>query len=169
MPGPFNLDHLQSLKPLLFPNFYTFFTFILGGQFLLPQRANIGKRAISQLQNWMRQRVSSAWGSQTRPFAALLFQCFSNFFTFILGGQFLLPQRVPIMMTIHSLEWHPPRGTGVRLQVVEVGVPEGRLEVGPRPVEPRPGPLEGVPHHVEVQRAREPERLKVAARFTGIG
>ena len=36
----------------------------------LQQDANIGKRAISQLQNWIRQRVSSAWGIQTGPFAA---------------------------------------------------------------------------------------------------
>ena len=70
MPGIFNLDHLQPIKQLLSPNVYIFFTLILGGQFLLPQRANIGKRAISQLQNWMRQRVSSAWGIQTGPFAA---------------------------------------------------------------------------------------------------
>ena len=44
VPGSFKLDHLQPIKPLLFPNFYNFFTFILGGQFLLPQKANIGKR-----------------------------------------------------------------------------------------------------------------------------
>ena len=41
MPGTFKLGHLQPIKPLLFSDFYTFFTFILGGQFLLPQRANI--------------------------------------------------------------------------------------------------------------------------------
>ena len=34
--------------------FSHFFTFILGGQFLLPQRANNGKRAFTQLLNWMR-------------------------------------------------------------------------------------------------------------------
>ena len=39
----FKLDHLQPIKTLLFPNFYIFFTFILGVQFLLPQRANNGK------------------------------------------------------------------------------------------------------------------------------
>ena len=70
MPGAFKLDHLQPIKPLLFPNFYIFFTFILGGQFLLPQRANMEKREISQSQNKMRQRGSCAWGIQTGPFAA---------------------------------------------------------------------------------------------------
>ena len=44
MPGAFKLDHLQPIKPLLFPNFYNFFTFMMGGQFLLPHRANIGKK-----------------------------------------------------------------------------------------------------------------------------
>ena len=38
MPGTFKLDHLQPCKPLLFWNFSNFFTFILGSQFLLPQR-----------------------------------------------------------------------------------------------------------------------------------
>ena len=46
------------------------FTFIQGSPFLLPQRGNIGKREITQLQNWMRQRASSALGNQTGPFAA---------------------------------------------------------------------------------------------------
>ena len=36
------LDHLQPIKPILFLNFSNFFTFILGSQFLLPQRANYG-------------------------------------------------------------------------------------------------------------------------------
>ena len=36
VPVTFKLDNLQPIKPLLFPNFYNFFTFILGGQFLLP-------------------------------------------------------------------------------------------------------------------------------------
>ena len=49
VPGAFKLDHLQPIKPLLFPNFYIFSTFILGGQFLLPQRANNEKRKFTQL------------------------------------------------------------------------------------------------------------------------
>ena len=36
----FKLDHLHPIKPLLFWKIFTIFTFILGGQFLLPQRAN---------------------------------------------------------------------------------------------------------------------------------
>ena len=70
VPGAFKLDHLHPFKPLLFLQFSNFFTFILAGQFLLPQRANNGKRGISQPQHWMRPRVSSAWGIQTGPLAA---------------------------------------------------------------------------------------------------
>ena len=47
------------------------FTFILGGQFLLPQMANNGKMKFTHLQNWMTQMGFSAWGIQTGPFAAL--------------------------------------------------------------------------------------------------
>ena len=50
MHGAFILDYLQPIKPLLFPNYINFFSFILGGQFLLPQRANFGKSAILQFQ-----------------------------------------------------------------------------------------------------------------------
>ena len=46
MPLAFKLDHLQSFKPILFQKFSNFSTFILGGQFLLPQRADNGKREI---------------------------------------------------------------------------------------------------------------------------
>ena len=42
MPRSFKLDHLQPIKPLFFPYFFNFFTFILGSHFLLPQRANYG-------------------------------------------------------------------------------------------------------------------------------
>ena len=151
MLGAFKLDHLQPIKLILFPNFSIFFTFILGGQFLLPQRANNGKREIHptpklnetegfqclwhsnwticsplshfcshifstftlsywgaisyyprrpimgkreffQLQNWMRQRVFSAWGIQTGPFAAhwaTFVQIYLRLFIFIQGSHFV--------------------------------------------------------------------------------
>ena len=135
MPGPFKLDHMQLIESILCWKIFNFFTFILGGQFLLPQRANNGKREIlatsnmdetegfqclghsnwttcsplshfcsdkfqfvsslyweaisyyprclivgkeefSQFQKRMRQWVSSAWGLQTGPLAAL---CTSHF------------------------------------------------------------------------------------------
>ena len=96
MPGAFKLDHLQPIKSLLFPNVCTFFTFILGGQFLLPQRANIGKRESPNF----RRDLDSGFPvpgalklDHLQPIKPLLFPNFYNFFTFILGGQFLLSQR----------------------------------------------------------------------------
>ena len=38
VPGAFKLDHVQPIKLLILRKFSIFFTFILGGQFLLPQR-----------------------------------------------------------------------------------------------------------------------------------
>ena len=70
VPGTFKLDHLQPFQPILPWIFSYFFTFILGGHFLLPQRANNGKGEFTQLQNWMRHMDSSAWGIQTGPYAA---------------------------------------------------------------------------------------------------
>ena len=70
VPGAFKLDYLQPIKPILLQEFSNFFTFILEGQFLLPQRANNGKGEFSQLQNWMTQRNGRAWGIPTGPFAA---------------------------------------------------------------------------------------------------
>ena len=49
VPGPFILDHLHPFKLLLWWTFSNSPTFILGGQFLLPQRANNGKREFTQL------------------------------------------------------------------------------------------------------------------------
>ena len=42
MPGAFKLDHLQPIEAILFQKIFNFFSFILGGQFLLPQRTNNG-------------------------------------------------------------------------------------------------------------------------------
>ena len=96
VPGAFKLDHLQPIKPILFPKCYNFFTFMLGGQFLLPQRGEGWKRENGFLTTWVWHRSLSAWGiqkldhlKQSKP---ILFTKFYNFFTFMLGGQFLLPQ-----------------------------------------------------------------------------
>ena len=69
VPGAGKLDRWHPFKSLLFSTF--FISSILGGQFLLPQIANNGKREFFQLQKWMRQKVSSAWGSQIGLFASL--------------------------------------------------------------------------------------------------
>ena len=75
VPGAFKLDCLLSFHPILLWQFSISLTFILGGQFLLPQRANVEKREISQLQNCMRQRGFCAWGVQTGRFVALIAYC----------------------------------------------------------------------------------------------
>ena len=51
MPGALQLDHLQPYKPILFWKIFNFFTFILGSQFLLPQRANNGRGKFSPTPN----------------------------------------------------------------------------------------------------------------------
>ena len=51
VPGAFKLDHLQPFKPILLWKIFNFFNFILGSQFLLPQRANNGKREILATSN----------------------------------------------------------------------------------------------------------------------
>ena len=83
-PLAYEPDHLQPFKLILLSNFFKVSSFILGGQFLLPQRANNEKREFSQLQKWLRIRGFCAWGIQTGPFKPILFSQFYNFFTFIL-------------------------------------------------------------------------------------
>ena len=70
VPWAFKLVHLQPLEPLLFQEFSNFCTFILGGQFLLPQRANNQERGFCQLQKWMKQRDLGALGIQIGSLAA---------------------------------------------------------------------------------------------------
>ena len=160
VPGAFKLNHLQPIEPILFQNIFNFFTFILEGQFLLPQRAN---RGFSQFpnpnmdetegfqclgqSNWTicsplshfcfqifpsfslsyweansyyprgpilgkGQFLNSKTGwdrgfsvpgafklGHLQPIQPILYWIFSTFFTFILGGHFLLPQtpRGPIL------------------------------------------------------------------------
>ena len=68
--GPSNWTICSPLR-LSLPEYFQFFLyFILGGQFLLPQRANIGKREISHLQKRMREGVFCARGIQTGPITA---------------------------------------------------------------------------------------------------
>ena len=46
VPGVSKLGRLQPYQPILYWKFSNFFTFILGGQFLLPQRANKRRRGV---------------------------------------------------------------------------------------------------------------------------
>ena len=69
VPSPFNLGHLHSFKMLLSWKFSSFITIIQGGQFLLPQKANNGKREFTKL--CMRLWVFSARAIQSGPFTSL--------------------------------------------------------------------------------------------------
>ena len=70
VPGAFKLDHLQPVKPILFSKFNNFFTFILGANSYYPRGLIMGKGNSHNSKKWMMQRVFSAWGIQTGPFAA---------------------------------------------------------------------------------------------------
>ena len=95
VPWAFKQDHLQPIKPLLFQYFCNIFTFILGSHFLLPQRANNEKREFSQLQNWMRQRVLSAWAIHPGPlwasWAKIWVKTFDHLDLYTGAPYFLLP------------------------------------------------------------------------------
>ena len=89
----FKLDHLQPFKPILSRYFYTFFTFILGSPFLLPQRTNYQKGEFCKLQIWMKQRNFSACSIQTGPLAVFwvyFVQIFSHLFHFHTGEPILI-------------------------------------------------------------------------------
>ena len=70
----FQLDHLQPFEPIWLSRFSNFFTFILGSQFLLPQKANYEKREFSQLQPSNDFRICSVLHGQKmgRGFVAVV-------------------------------------------------------------------------------------------------
>ena len=66
----FKLDHLQPVKLLLSQTISNFLTFILGSQFLLPQREKGWKWENGILPTWVRNKDFSGFGIQTGSFAA---------------------------------------------------------------------------------------------------
>ena len=86
VPEPFNLDHLHPFEPLLFQNFSNFFTFILGGQFLLPQRANNGRWVVHATPEKNETGGFGCLGHSNWTICCpLSLFCFSNFPTFSLS------------------------------------------------------------------------------------
>ena len=84
MPGALKLDHMQPFKPILFWNFSNSFTFMLGSPFLLPQRANNGKREILATSNLDETEGFQCLGhsnwticSPLSPFCSEIFPTFS--------------------------------------------------------------------------------------------
>ena len=86
VPGTFKLNHLQPFKPILFWNFPNFFTFILESQFLLPQRANNGKRRVHPTPEKNETGGFGCLGHSNWTICSpLSLFCFSNFPTFSLS------------------------------------------------------------------------------------
>ena len=69
--GHSNLTICSPLSHFCSDIFATFTLSYSGDHFLLPQGANNGKREFFPPKKWIRQRVFSAWGNQTGPFASL--------------------------------------------------------------------------------------------------
>ena len=95
MPGAFKLDHLQPVKPILFPKFYNFFTFILGANSYYPREgmAENGKMEFSQPECERGISVPGAFKlDHLHPVKPILFSKFYNFFTFILEANSYYPR-----------------------------------------------------------------------------
>ena len=118
VPGAFKLDHLQSFKSLLFWKFSNFFTFILGGQFLLPQRTNNCKRGIFKPRKWVRQYLPRALKLDHLQLIELLLLWY-----------------FPQLMQFYAMEQSivlPPRGPGNNGKREFFGVPSKGIQTGPK-------------------------------------
>ena len=108
MPGAFKVEHLQPLKPILFPKFYNFFTFILGANSYYPTGLIMRKGNSPNSKNgWCRGvSVPGAFKlDHLQPVKPILFSKFSNFFTFILERPILItPERGRLKMG----KWNSP-------------------------------------------------------------
>ena len=96
MPGAFKLDHLQPVELILFCKISNFCTFILEANSYYPRKGKTenGKMEFSQPKCERGISVPGAFQlDHLQPVEPILFCKFSNFCTFILEGQFLLPQR----------------------------------------------------------------------------
>ena len=96
MPGAFKLDHLKPIKPILFSKFYNFFTFILEANSYYPRGLIMRKGNSHNSRNGL-DRGGSEPGAfkldHLQHVKPILFKQIFIFFTFMLEGQFLLPQR----------------------------------------------------------------------------
>ena len=109
MAGAPKLDHLQSVKLILSRNISNLSAFILGSQFLLPQRerkAENGEMEFSQPEWDTVVWVPGAFKLDgLQPVKPILFLTFSNFYIFILGSQILItPERGRLKMG----KWNSP-------------------------------------------------------------
>ena len=89
VPGAFKLDHLHPVKPILFPKFYNFFTFILKANSYYPSGLIMRKGNSPNSRNgWYTEVwVPGAFKlDHLKPVEQILFPKISNFYTFILGA-----------------------------------------------------------------------------------
>ena len=90
------LHNLQPFKPILFPKFFNFFTFILGAHSYYPRGPIMRNGNSSNFQygpdRWVSVHLAFKLNN-FQPFKPILFPKLFNLFTFILGIPFLLPQR----------------------------------------------------------------------------
>ena len=96
VPGAFKLDHLQPVEPILFCIFSNFAPSYWRANSYYPREGKTEKRKmeLSQLESESGISVPGAFKlDHLQPIKPMFFPKFSNFFTFIQGGQFLLPQR----------------------------------------------------------------------------
>ena len=96
VPGAFKLDHLHPAKPILFVNFPIFAPSYWRANSYYPREGKTenGKIEFSQPESESGISVPGAFKlDHLQPVEPILFCKFSNFCTFILEGQFLLPQR----------------------------------------------------------------------------
>ena len=96
VPGATKLDHLQPFETILLPKFFNFWLSYWGAHSYYPrgQKWELGECPLSQYGwDWGVSVPGAFKLDHLQPFKPILFWNFSNFFTFILGSPFLLPQR----------------------------------------------------------------------------
>ena len=95
MPGAFKLDHLHPVKPILFSQFYNFFTFILEANSYYPRGLIMRKGNSPNSRNGPNRGdcVPGAFKLEhLHPVEPLLFTKFYNFFHFYTGRPILITQ-----------------------------------------------------------------------------
>ena len=91
MPGGFKLDLLQPIKPILFKQFSTLLSFILGVPIFIAPRQEIRDFSRNEWDQWV--SVPGAFNlDHLRLIKPILFQQFVPFWALYWGFPFLLPQ-----------------------------------------------------------------------------
>ena len=95
VPGKFKVDHLHSVRPILFSKFYNFFTFILEANSDYPRELIMRKGNSPNSRNGLDRGVWVPGAfklDHLHPVKPILFSKFYNFFTFILEANSHYPR-----------------------------------------------------------------------------